>query len=457
MIELLIEDFSEKFDGIAYHNNTKVEVPHTLIGDKVEVKLYRKRKGKYTAKLLNIISPSNLRVNPICSHADLCGGCSLQQMSYKEQTEYKQKVIIDLFQKFILSGSEFFPIAHLKNDLIFHYRNKMEFSFSQNMKKDSFLGLMMGKRSRFVFNVDICFLAPLWYSEILKRVRNWWLNTNIPAFNLMKNEGALRYLTIRDTKKTNMKMVILAINKNSLSQEQINDFVKLIKDFDENISIYLREISVQRKSPTQITDIHLSGPQTLLEQLSIKNSSQNIDLEFEISPASFFQPNVFTAELLYQKTIELAHVKKDDVVFDLYCGTGTIGMAFAKIVKKVIGIELSKDAVLDGQKNIKKNNITNFDLIEGDVGEKLANINITPDLVIVDPPRSGLNKQAVDNLLKLRPKKILYISCNPFSQQKNILELTDIEKGPYKLKYLQPIDQFPHTYHIENISLLQLT
>jgi 23S rRNA (uracil1939-C5)-methyltransferase len=230
----------------------------------------------------------------------------------------------------------------------------------------------------------------------------------------------------------------------ALTRQQLNGFIAALND--PKMSIFLRVQQAIAGSPTQFFEMHLSGPDHICEQLQIQQRT----LTFKISPTSFFQPNTEQAEVLYNKALEIAGLTPYATVYDLYCGTATIGMAFALQAEKVIGIELNPHAIFDAKVNAEVNQISNIELHCGDVGKVLSQAAVLgPDLAIVDPPRAGLDPLALEALKRLQPKQILYISCNPKTQALNIAELPG-----YKILIVQPVDQFPHALHIENIVLL---
>ena len=249
-------------------------------------------------------------------------------------------------------------------------------------------------------------------------------------------------------------MVVLTVSGNHdyfLKKSHLNEFkAAILKTLpDENPSIFLNIHRIAKGKPTEFYEMHLHGPDTLHETLHIGERT----LHFYLSPSSFFQPNTFQAEKLFLRALKMIPLKPSDRVYDLYCGIGTFGAIFSPFVKKVIGIEENPYAVCDSQATIEENAISNFSIIKGSVGAVLSEFQLKADLVIVDPPRAGLDFSAMSHLLRLRPQKILYVSCNVETQSQNILKL--IEQG-YILKQVQPLDQFPHTPHIENIAYLEL-
>ncbi|KKM78261.1 hypothetical protein LCGC14_1361780, partial [marine sediment metagenome] len=423
----------------------------------------KKNKGIIKGRILEILKPSTYREDPKCKHFDICGGCIWQNIKYLYQLEQKQNFLIDTFQDFIKKTNvEMHPIIKSKN--IFEYRNKMEFSFSQNRKKTKFLGLIM-KGGRFVIDIQRCFLANIWFSKVLVEVKNWWEKYDFDAFNYYNGEGFLKNLTIKEGKNTQDKMVILTVSDSyTLNDEEKKDFIDhVLKSIipDKKISIFFNTQISKKGVKTTFNLQKLYGNDFIKEDLNINALGKKIKLSFQIGPNSFFQPNTHMAEILYTTAINYLEKQdiKDKTALDPYSGTGTIAMILSKFVKKVLAIELSENACSMAKDNMKLNNIKNFEMINGDVSKilptLLSNKNFEkPHIVVVDPPRSGLSDEAIENILKIYPEIIIYISCNINTQLDNIKVLT--EKN-YQLKVLHPIDQFPHTFHIENIAILKKT
>jgi 23S rRNA (uracil1939-C5)-methyltransferase len=323
----------------------------------------------------------------------------------------------------------------------------MEFSFSQNKAGDKYLGLIIRSSRGKVFNLQECFLSPPWMAETLKRVKTWWDSTDLPAFHFHKGTGCLRTLTLREARRTGDRLAMLTVSgdpKFALNRTQLNGFLAALDD--PKMSIFLRVQQCIPGTPTQFFEMHLGGLDHIREELTIEGRT----LKFKISPSSFFQPNTVQAEVLYTKALEMPTLTDQSLVYDLYCGTATLGMAFALKAQKVIAIELNPHAVFDARINAEQNNISNIEIHCGDVGKILSQATASPDLAIVDPPRPGLDPLALQQLKRLNPRQILYVSCNPTTQAKNIAELEG-----YTIVKVQPVDQFPHTPHIENIVLLE--
>ena len=457
--ELIIQDFTPKGYGLAQWPRPaplpplQVEVAHALPGDTIQAAMRKKMRGVRKGRLLEVIAPSCDRISPPCKHAQICGGCCWQQMAYGAQLKEKEARIKKIFG----SMAPIEPI--LGAEKIFGYRNKMEFSFSENRAGMRYLGLMIAQAEPYVFNVEECHLASPWFAEILQAVRAWWEKTGVKAYHPHRDEGALRYLTLREAVRTGQKMAILNVSGNAefaLTRFQLDLFVQTVQEalFGDEISLFLRIHQTKKGKPTQFFEMHLAGPDHIVEELRLARGA----LSFKISPISFFQPNTLQAEKLYDTALAMIEALQPTTVFDLYCGTGTLAMAASRFAQRVIGIELSAEAVLDAEENLERNAIQNCRFIQGDVGKVLTRLIDEgvpkPNVVIVDPPRAGLDALALSHLKKLMPQAILYISCNPLTQADNIQEL--IRCG-YRLERLQPIDQFPHTYHIENIALLVYT
>ncbi len=426
-MEAQIESLSPKGLGVTASGQ---EIAHTLPGD-----LIRKLKGQ----LPEILQPSPLRTDPKCKHAHYCGGCIWQQMHYKHQLKEKETRIKLAF------GIKPNPI--IATDFPFEYRNKMEFHFSENKAGEKFLGLMIAQSRGHVFNLTECHLTSPWFAETLSNVRAWWHASNLHAYFPPGDRDSLRYITMREAKRGSGRMVILNVSGNpafALTRQHLDSFVQAV---GADTSIFLRIHQIQKGSPTQFFEMHLAGLDHITETLHLKSGA----LSFKISPASFFQPNTLSAEKLYDAALQ--HLSPCDTVYDLYCGTGTLGMAASRIAREVIGIELSAEAVLDAEENCRRNQISNFRIIQGDVGKVLSQLSASrPNTVIVDPPRIGLDPLAISHLKALSAEKIIYISCNPITQAQNIQELLS---AGYTIKRLLPVDQFPHTYHIENIAILE--
>jgi 23S rRNA (uracil1939-C5)-methyltransferase len=450
-----VESFSKEGRGLGKylrHDDVAcpIEIPFAIPGDVVKVMVLPKRSGIYHSRLLEVIEPSQDRITPKCIHFGVCGGCRFQQISYEKQLELKELHIKRCFPDV--------PFTMLPAVEIWHHRNKMEFSFSSDTAKNYYLGLIIDSSRGKVVNLSECHLTNPWYIETLRAVRQWWKESTLEAYHPSKNTGALRTLTLREGKRTGDRMVFLTVSGNpeyALNKKQIEEYVSAVRSVEEEgkkLSIFLRIHQQIKGKPTQFFDMHLYGPDHITETLLIND----VPLTFTISPSAFFQPNTLMAEKLYNKAIEMIGIIEDKVIYDLYCGTGTLGICMAKKAREVVGIELSADAAYDARNNATLNGLENITIYTGSVEDKLKEIiedqqHPLPDVVVVDPPRSGLDPRSLEHLKTLNPPAILYVSCNPVSQAKNI---ADLALAGYRLTSMVAVDQFPHTLHIENIALL---
>ncbi len=439
----------------------KVEVIGALPGDELSVRLSRKRRGKWRGDLFDVQRPSPLRVQPRCAHVPLCGGCTWQQMDYQAQLKEKERRVQKVFAELIqIHHAECRPILPCEEP--WRYRNKMEFSFSQNRAGERFLGLVIAGSKGHVLNVKECHLVSSWFTQLLTQVYSWWEQSGLTAYR-MNDTGTLRTLILREGKRTGDKLIMLTVSGNpayAIPKSDLNRFIEAVKAVIPEkewprLSIFLRIQQIHKKMPTQFFEMHLFGPDHLVEKMHLSLDTP-VELSFKISPTSFFQPNTFQAERLYSEALRMITFPKNHVL-DLYAGTTTLGMAMAARAKKVTAIELNPHACFDAESNKALNQFTHLEILCGDVGKKLGELRalpdfIPPDLIVVDPPRTGLDVTALSHLKALQTEEILYISCNHETQAANIREMCTMG---YRLACIQPVDQFPHTPHIENIALLK--
>lgn len=427
-------------------NVKQAEVPFCMPGDRVETEIKRKKRAVFSGPLLQVVQSSPERVAPRCIHFGSCGGCSSQEIPYQSQLKIKEEQIAAYFTQQVL------PIIPCVNP--WGYRNKMEFSFSQDRQGQRFLGLFLESGRGKVFNVQECHLVSPWFAEVLRQVRAWWETTRLQAYYPPTNCGSLRTLTLREGITSQDRMAILTVSGNpdyALHHPEMEQWRALFN----NESLFLRIHQAIKGQPTQFFEMHLQGPETIRERLTMQlDHGQTSTIDFNISPSAFFQPNTRQAERLYSTALQLAELSKNDLVYDLFCGTGTLGLLAARFVKKVVGIEISPEAALDARQNAKNNGIDNIEIITGAVGDILLEKERfpTPDLILLDPPRSGLDPGALKQLLALNSPKVVYISCNPQTQARDVHAF--LEAG-YTILAIQPVDQFPHTPHIENIVVLK--
>ncbi len=465
-VQVPIERFSAKGYGVGFASKSegspkhKVEVPHTVPGDTVQVEIGRKHAGSFHGFSPQILTPSPDRVPTPCIHATSCGGCVWQQLKYAHQVKYKQKFVEDLFQPYLSDTVQVSPVIECETP--WFYRNKMEYTFSQNKAGEKFLGLIMTGGKGRVLNLTECHLTHPWFQETVGAVRSFWQDSSLQAYNMRVNQGSLRTLTLRKGTHTRDRLAMLTVSGHpeyALKHVELDGLIKALlavvpEEERERYSIFLRIQQLLKGSATQFYEMHLHGPDCLTEQISL--SQQGRTFSFKISPTAFFQPNTLQAEKLYSKALEMVGSKQLSHVLDLYAGTSTLGILFSSKADQVTSIEINPHAVFDAEVNKEWNAVSNLTVKKGDVAEVLAELrtdpSFHPDLVVLDPPRSGLDPKALAHVAGLMPEKILYISCNPSTQAENVQYF--ILQG-YVVIAVQPVDQFPHTIHIENICLLK--
>lgn len=428
-------------DALGLSSGKPILIPFTLEGEEVRISNPFKKKGMRFAEALEILKPSPDRRAPFCPHFGTCGGCLTQHLAYEKELLWKENRIKELFSSF--KGVEIAPI--LPAPAMQGWRNKMEFSFSH--KGELGLYRFFGKRS--IFDIQHCSLGPDWFQEAANSFRAFQKQAGLLPFDSHSNQGSLRHLTVRHGHRSGDRLLFLTVSGDpayAWKKEQLEAFKEKGKALGASVFLVIQQAI--RGHPTQYFEMHLHGKDSILEKLKVGDR----ELSFQISPRAFFQPNPIQAEKLYQKTFELLDLKGDELLVDLFAGTGTIGLFGAHLVKKVISVELSSEACLDAEENRKLNKVENLEIIQGDVGAILdKGIIEAPDVLIVDPPRAGLLDDAVKAIIRLKPQKIAYISCNPNTQAEDIFKL--VEAG-YELLVLQPVDQFPRSPHVENIALL---
>lgn len=424
--------------------------------DVADVKI-KKVKGSYViTDLHNITKPSPYRVQHFCSHFGYCGGCKWQHLDYNAQLAFKKKFISDNFIR--IGNLNFQKIEEpLKSPQTTYYRNKLEFTFSnkkwiepENFSKENYtptpaLGFHITNSFDKVIDIQKCYLQHDYSNHIRNFVRKYSIKNNIPFFDIKTHQGILRTLTIRNT-TINEWMVILGVYQ---IQEDILFLLldAIYQEFPFITSLQYAHLFMANESLSNGKLYLYKGRSYIVEQLG--------ELKFKISALSFFQTNSFQAKVMYDKIAELAQPTGNEIIYDLYCGTGTIGLYLAKQSKKIIGIEYIPAAVEDAKQNALFNNIYNAEFFAGNIKDILTDefiqINGPPDILIADPPRAGIDKKVIEQIKKISPKKFIYVSCSPPSQARDLSFLSDI----YEIKHIQPVDMFPHTTHIENIVLLE--
>lgn len=452
--ELQVEKLAFGGAGISRVENYVIFVKGAVPGDLVYVKIQKRKPAFAEARLLSIIKPSTLRVKPPCQYFEWCGGCTWQNLTYEDQIKHKKEIVIESFKH--IAGIDNIKVESLlAAEKPFAYRNKMEFSFSDrrwllpnelNMKhidRDFALGLHVPGTFDKILQIDNCMLQSNSANQILLYIKNYILKTKLQPYGIKSHEGFLRFLVIRESSYDGSIMInlVTAYEQTELLKKLAIELIQRfpeVKSVVNNINSRLAQIAVGEK------EIVLAGDSFIQEKLG-----KHI---FNISANSFFQTNTMQAKRLYDKVMEFAELKGTEEVWDLYCGTGTITIFLAEQAKEVIGFELADTAVNDAKLNAESHGINNANFIAGDLLYKLQELDEKPDVIVTDPPRSGMHAKVVDYICKLRPEKIIYISCNPSTLARDVSVLKDV----YKIEIAQPVDMFPQTYHIETVVKLKL-
>lgn len=445
-----------KLDGMAVF--TENAVP----GDLVKARVWKVKKNYAEARAIEIIEPSEFRAEPRCRHFGVCGGCRWQNLSYESQKIFKRLHIENVF-KHIGEFESPNILPTIGSESPFFYRNKMEYTFSnrrwltedemnsiQISENEVALGFHVPERYDKVLNTTECYLQSEVSAKIVNRVREFCQLKKLSVYSTKTHEGYLRHLVIRDSKKTGEIMINLVTT--NVEAEVMKQFTQMLIGEFPVVTTIVNNIT-DRKSMIAIGDVEniLYGNGYITEQLG--------GYTFKISANSFFQTNTMQAEKLYNVAKNFAALKSDDVVYDLYSGTGTIAIYLSDAVERVIGIEVVESAIHDAEKNAEKNQISNCYFLQGDLKDRLTkdrswlSEHPEPNVIVVDPPRSGLHPKVVDQILKIKPQRIVYVSCNPATQARDSKLLAE---GGYNLQKIQPVDMFPHTDHIESVALFTL-
>jgi len=441
VIELDIVDMEFPSTGIGIYEDKKIYVKNAIRGQRVKARIIKKRKDYYEAKLVEVTTRSPVEVEAFCPHFGECGGCSRQTLSYEDQLKIKADMVKKLLDNNDIRNYDFLGIE--PSPEISGYRNKMEYTFGDE-KKDGEMTLGMHKKGQFnsIVTVNKCSLVDEDFNKILNKTLQYFKEKQIPHYNKRNHRGYLRHLVVRKGIKTGEILVGLVTTTQEIVD--LSEYVNEIKnsDFKGKLRgiIHIQNDGLADIVQSDKTDI-LWGDDFFYEEI--------FGLKFKIYPFSFFQTNTLGAEKLYSTAIDFINNLNNKTVFDLYCGTGTIGQIIAKKAKKVIGIELVEEAVKAANENAKMNGLTNCTFVAGDVFEKIDELREAPDLIILDPPRVGVQPKALSKILKFNTPEIVYVSCNPKTLAENLKQIQD---HGYKIKKVKCVDMFPHTPHVEVVS-----
>lgn len=441
-IEAVIENMAHEGQGISRINGFTVFIEGAIFKEKVIAEITKVTKSYAIAKVKEIINFSEYRKEPFCPYAVICGGCDLQHLSYEGQLIFKKRIVEDSLHRIGKVFPQINDTIGMKNPL--NYRNKAQYPVG-NKNNLPVLGFFK-KRSHEIVPINYCPIQSHQSNEALLAVKEWLEKYNISIYDEIKHKGLVRHIVTRHGFKTGEVMVVIVINGEDVlyKKELIEILKKKVKGLS---SVYLNVNTRKTNVILGEKNLLIYGNETITEYIG--------NIKFSLSPLSFFQVNPVQVKVLYDKVAKFADLKGDETVLDVYCGIGTIALYLADRAKKVIGIEVVGDAVRDARENAKTNGIKNAEFIEGEAEKilpELAKHGINPDVIVVDPPRKGCEKEVLSAMSKMQPGKIIYVSCNPATLARDLGILKELG---YEVKIVQPVDMFPHTHHIECVVLMQ--
>ena len=420
-------------EGIAKIDNFTIFVPNSIKGEKVKVLIVKVLSSHAFGKVLEIIKKSEYRTESDCSTYKRCGGCNLRHIKYEQTLKMKQNAVQNLVNKTLKTKIQVQETLGMENP--YFYRNKAQYPVGVDKNGKPVMGVF-ANRTHEIIPIQKCFIQNEKSEKLAKFVFEWIVKNNISIYDEKTGKGLVRHIVTKIGIKTNEVMCVLVINGNSIPKEQ-----ELVKEILEN---FPQVKTIVKNINTKNTNVIMGK-----ENVNLYGNGYIEDIlgeyKFKISPLSFYQVNPVQAEKLYNLGVEAAKIDKDDIVFDLYCGIGTISLFMAKYAKKVYGIEIVEDAVKDAKENALNNGVDNVEFLAGDVEDVLDDLinekGVVPDVVMVDPPRKGLDNKSIDNILKIHPKKVVYISCNPATLVRDLAKFEEL----YELKSIKPVDMFPFT------------
>ena len=442
--EVEIIDNGFEGEGIARINGKVIFVPGAIKGEKVRIKILKVTTSCCYAKILEIIEKSEFRRNPDCETFSKCGGCSLRHVEYEKTMEMKKNSVESTLKKALGREIKIDEVIDMENPV--NYRNKLQYPIGLDENGKMVMGVF-AERSHRIISTNCCKIQNELSQQIANDLFEFCKENEISAYNEKTQKGILRHFVIRYGKKTNEVMITIVINENKIPKQA--EMVKYITNKYSEIKTIVKNLNNKN------TNVILGNKcETIYGEGYIYDYLGN--KKFKISPLSFYQVNPIQTEKLYSKAVEYAELQGNETIFDLYCGIGTIGIFASDKVGKLFGIETIPQAIEDAKQNAKLNNIENAEFFVGDVEKTLPEFikerNIEPDVVFVDPPRKGCDKKAIETLLKLEPKRIVYVSCNPATLGRDL----KIFEEKYEIKKLAICDMFPFTSHCEAIISLKL-
>ena len=444
--EYIVEIIDNGFEGegIAKINDFTIFIPGAIKGEKVKILIVKVLSSYAFGKILEILEKSENRIEPDCKTYKRCGGCNLRHIKYQETLKQKQNAVQSLVDKTLKNKIKVKETVGMENP--YYYRNKVQYPVGIDKNGKPQIGVF-ANRSHEIIPIEKCFIQNEKSEEIAKYIFELWNENNYTIYNEETRKGLLRHIVIKTGIKTNQYMCILVVNGQGFNNEK--EFAsKIVNKYKEITSIIVNSNMKNTNVILGLENRTIFGKGYIEDKLG--------EYTFKISPLSFYQVNPIQAEKLYNLGIQKANITKDDIVFDLYCGIGTISLFMSKYAKKVYGIEIVEEAIKAAKENAKINNVDNVEFIAGDVEKALSNIiydrKIIPDIVMVDPPRRGLDNTSINNILSIKSKRLVYISCNPATLVRDLAKLEEM----YEVKEIVPVDMFPFTSHVECCAVLEL-
>ena len=442
--EVEIIDNGFEGEGIAKLNDFTIFIPGAIKGEKCRILIVKVNKSFAFGKLLEVLKSSGYRVNADCATYKRCGGCSLRHIQYEETLKIKRDMVQNLVNKGLKNKITVNYVIDMDNP--YNYRNKLQYPVGKDKKGMHVIGVF-ANRTHEIIPVESCLIQNKEAEKVAKEIFKFIKEKNISIYDEKTRSGAIRHIIVKIGVKTNEIMCIIVSNDETLRMEK--EFVKDITSKFSNVKTIIKNIN--NKNTNVILgnkNVVIYGDGFIYDKLG--------DYTFKISAKSFYQTNPTQTEVLYNKAIEFARLDKEDVLCDLYCGIGTIGIFASSKVKQVYGIEIVEEAVEAAKENAKINNVDNIEFIAGDVEKAFKELveehHVEPTAIIVDPPRRGLDATTINKTLELEVEKLVYVSCNPATMVRDLKMLEE----KYDVKEIQPVDMFPYTSHVECVAVLQL-
>jgi len=437
-----IEDLGINGEGIGRISNFTVFVEGALPGEQAHIEIIKVNKRYGVGKLLSINRSSHDRVAPPCQYYNHCGGCQLQHLRYEAQLKYKEKLVRDNLQRIgRLEDVDVHPIIGMDNP--WEYRNKAQFPVG--LYRDSIAVGFYAKKSHDVVDIERCGIHRSFNEKVISIIKEYMKRFQVPVYQEKSHKGLIRHVLTKIGFITGEVMVVVVVNGRKLPHSDI--LTDMMRDGIPELRSLILNVNTRKSSVILGEEnILLWGKESIRDYIG--------SLEFQISPLSFFQVNPIQTEKLYEKALEYAGLTGKELVLDAYCGIGTISLFLARKAAKVIGVELVNQAILDAERNAELNRIRNVDFIAGAVEQvvpQLLEQGIQPDVVVLDPPRKGCDETVLDTIIRSAPSRIVYVSCNPSTLAR---DLAFLKHHGYPTKEIQPVDMFPHTSHVECVTLM---